>query len=340
MIKIIRYLFISFILVSCAEDQKPESGFSPELNTISEWFSAWELVSDEIYELENYESVDFVFFDSEHVYSTSSTTIAEGTEVNGPKLFGETLGWKVKKHNGEITLPSGEIVPLGLMVFASPLENKEKESFFIMPLPSFWEEAGVKSDMPYHLFLTGIFLHEFSHTQQMNGIGAKITELSKDVSFNEDLNDEYVQQIFSEDSNYVSMFEMEHSTIFELVNNPGGELNPETIRGLLNSMEERQKKFFVGDYAALAEINPLFLTMEGVGQYTMYEWLIHPKGGNIDPSIAFDGTRTKSWIQDEGFGLALLLSKISHSKKWSNQVFGKNSETITELLRKEVKDNI
>jgi hypothetical protein len=76
--------------------------------------------------------------------------------------------------------------------------------------------------------------------------------------------------------------------------------------------------------------------MEGVGQYTMYAWLAHPKGGNLEKSQAFNATRTKSWIQDEGFGLTILLAELENPKKWSEKVFGPNSYTIIDLLKNEI----
>ena len=320
------------LLVSCDTKQADESNLSPEMNLIAEWFSAWELIHNEIYKLTTYEPVQFVFFDEKYVYSTSAVTIPSGEQINGPSLLNENLEWKKKEHKGTITLPSGENTPLGLLVFASPLENEEKKTFFIMPLPEFWENAGVKSELPYHLFLSGIFLHEFSHTQQMSGIGAKITELAEKGDFKDDLNDEIVEHLFSNDSTYVNMFELESAKVFQAIEANETVSRITLTQEVLNLIHHRQDKFFVENFSELRELNELFLTMEGVGQLTMYEWLIHPKGGNLPPDIAFNGSNR----QDEGFGLALLLSKFQSSSVWGNQVFGQQSTTLTELLALEV----
>ncbi len=330
---------IFFGIISCAGKDKTHSNLSSEIKTISDWFSAWELVSDEIYDLHTFESVEFVFYDSKQVISTSAVTIPEGTRIEGPSLFQENLSWKKSEHNGKITLPTGEEVPLGLMVFASPLEESEQQSFFIMPLLDFWKEAGVKSEMPYDLFLTGIFLHEFSHSQQMNGIGSKITTLSENTVFKETLNDEMVEQLFSKDSSYVNMYKLEHQKVFMAIKEPSLNARLKITEEILHMMAQREQQFFISEHEALIDINNLFLTMEGVGQFTMYQWLIHPKGGNLSEEIAFKGTRTKSWVQDEGFGLALLLSNFENPRVWGNEFFGQNSNTLTHMLIKVVEES-
>ncbi|MEZ4810865.1 MAG: hypothetical protein R2819_10960 [Allomuricauda sp.] len=333
----IKIIAVTLLIVSCNGKQKPNTALSPELSEVSKWFSAWELVSNQIYQLKKYESVDFVFFDEKYVYSTSPVTVSDGIAINGPSLLGKDFVWKKKEHRGNITLPSGDVAPLGLMVFASPLETGQKKSFFIMPLPDFWKSAGVKSKIAYDLFLTGVFLHEFSHSQQMTGIGAKISELSENVSFKEELNDEIVEQLFSNDSSYVAWYKLEHSKVFEAVGTDTNESRARLTQEILNSIRSRQGKYFVGDYAGLTDLNALFMTMEGVGQYNMYAWLTHPEGGKLDKAVALDATRTKSWIQDEGFGLALLLSEFEDPQVWGSQVFGDNSNTLIDLIENVIK---
>jgi hypothetical protein len=322
--------------MACKSIQSSTDELSKEMTIIADWFDAWELVFNEVYELDSYRNSDFVFFDSTYVYSTSPETIENGIKIDGPDLLGEKLTWKKKPHNGLITLPTGEKAPLGLMVFTAISDSMENRPFFIMPLPQIWKSYGVQSDIGLDYFLTGVFVHEFSHTQQMEGIGNQITVLSKGVSFEENLNDEIVQQIFSEDSSYVSAFESEHSSIFHAISIDDTIEKKIKVRSILNSINERQDQYFHGEYQSFKELNPLFLTMEGVGQYTMYAWLAHPKGGNLEKSQAFNATRTKSWIQDEGFGLTILLAELENPKKWSEKVFGPNSYTIIDLLKNEI----
>ena len=62
--------------------------------TTKTWFSAWKLVSKDIYEIDKVRPVDFVFFDDKYVYSTSTTTIKNGKSVRGCNLLNLSLFWK------------------------------------------------------------------------------------------------------------------------------------------------------------------------------------------------------------------------------------------------------
>ena len=65
-------------------------------------------------------------------------------------------------------------------------------------------------------------------------------------------------------------------------------------------------------------------TMEGLGQFTMYAWMIDPKGGRVLPQTALTGVRRgkKSWSQDEGLALFLVLNNLAKAEKWANLMFG------------------
>ncbi len=156
--------------------------------------------------------------------------------------------------------------------------------------------------------------------------------------FKETLNDEMVEQLFSKDSSYVDMYKLEHQNVFMAIKEPSLNARLKITEEILHMMAQREQQFFISEHEALIDINNLFLTMEGVGQFTMYQWLIHPKGGNLSEEIAFKGTRTKSWVQDEGFGLALLLSNFENPRVWGNEFFGQNSNTLTHMLKKVVEE--
>ena len=76
--------------------------------------------------------------------------------------------------------------------------------------------------------------------------------------------------------------------------------------------------------------------MEGLGQYTMYLWLIHPKGGNITVPNAIIGVRrdSKWWSQDEGFGLFLVLDRLTAPSTWATGLFGNRTEDAVSLIKR------
>ena len=142
------------------------------------WLSAWELMSDQLLKLPRVAPPEILFFDDEYVYTTSGISAPDGVAYAGPTYFGHPLPWRKARHDDTITLPSGQIIPVQLATFAAPAEGEAKASFFVMAAPSFWRAAGVKTGLNnFDSFLTGIFIHEFSHTRQMRGFNPKIDQI-------------------------------------------------------------------------------------------------------------------------------------------------------------------
>ena len=101
-------------------------------------------------------------------------------------------------------------------------------------------------------------------------------------------------------------------------------------------MSHRHIEYFKGQFLSLKEIDVFFLTMEGLGQYSMYLWLTHPKGGNLKKDIVINGVRRggKWWSQDEGFALFLILDKLSKPDTWAKNMFGHKTESVIDLIGK------
>ncbi len=183
-------LFTSSIAVcgqSNNNDKKRDLAF---YNAVSKWFSAWKLVSKDIYKIDKVRPVEFVFFDDKFVYSTSSITIKNGSPVIGNNLMNLKFQWKKELYNDSLTLPDKSVVPVNLMSFAAEIPTEGK-SFFVMPLPSFWQQAGVSSkELGLENLITGVFIHEFSHSQQMQNFGKKMTAFEKQNNYGVEFSDD------------------------------------------------------------------------------------------------------------------------------------------------------
>lgn len=321
------FLF-AILLTGCASRNFVEDpGF---YNGLNKWFSAWELVSKDIYHLDSLSPVEFVFFDDRYVYSTSAITIPEGDFIKGPSLLGHEFVWKRAEYKDSLTLPDKSRVPIGLMSFAAELTAEKAKSFFVMPLPQFWKRAGVSSkELGDENLYTGVFLHEFSHSQQMQNFGKGITALEKANDFGIEFSDDFIQHLFGKDSAYVRMFTNELDIVYKAAE------DSTLIRAGLDSLQSRHNKFFIGKYENLKEIDEFFLTMEGLGQYTMYAWLTHKNGGNIPVGLAIAGVRRgkKWWSQEEGFALFLVLERLSGPGNWAKQMFGNQTQSVVNLIQ-------
>ncbi len=334
MMKIFYLLFFASFFV-CGQSNADDKKSSLEFHSATKnWFSAWELVSKNIYGIDQARPVEFVFFDDKYVYSTSDVAVKKGRPVKGNNLMNLRFYWRRELHNDSITLPDKSEVPISLMAFAGEIPTEGK-SFFVMPLPSFWKQAEVSSkELGLENLITGVFIHEFSHSQQMQNFGKKATVFEKQSSFGIEFSDDIVQNIFSKDQEYLKLYKKETRILYGSIKNNA--LDKTELSEGLSLMNQRHNKYFNGKFENLKEIDDFFLTMEGLGQYSMFLWLTHPEGGNIKSEIAIVGVRRggKWWSQDEGFALFLILDKLTSPNNWAKDMFGEKTESVVVLINR------
>ena len=332
------YFTLSFLLslsVSAqpkSDEQKREIEF---YKATSKWFAAWQLLSKDIYKIESVRPVEFVFFDDKYVYSTSTTTIKNGSPVKGCNLMNLSFKWKKAFHNDSLLLPDKSVVTIRVMSFAAEIPNEKNKSFFVMPLPSFWKISGVVSkELGTDNLITGVFIHEFSHSQQMQNFGKSMTLFEKQNNFNMEFSDDIVQNIFEKDSNYLKSYHLENHNFY--LSTESKIIDKAMVQDAFVLMSKRQTEYFKSQFLNLKEIDDFFLTMEGLGQYSMYLWLTNPKGANLKKDIAIKGVRRggKWWSQDEGFALFLILDKLSKPDSWAKKMFGLKTESVINLIGK------
>lgn len=305
-----------------------------DLQWLKQWFEAWDLVRGKVLMLPEAPPPEMLFYDDTYVYTTSVVSAPEGSPVNGPAFSGKKLAWRKMPHKGQLTLPDGQKVPLGLMSFAGPAGNGK--SFFVMAAPSFWEAAGVKSELGLGNMLTGVFLHEFAHVRQFEGFGARVDAIEKTHAFGDvSVSDDIVQDLFKKDSTYVREFQSEVNKLYEAAFASSKEQVSSLAKEALGMLQRRHAKYFTGDKAILSELDNIFLSMEGLGQYVAVAWLVHPRGGNIPFNTAIEGFRRKrnQWSQEEGLALFLVLTRLSNPD-WNKTMFSKEPVSVLELLNK------
>ncbi|HVZ56376.1 MAG TPA: hypothetical protein VG870_06930 [Chitinophagaceae bacterium] len=306
---------------------------------VSGFFKAWELVAAQQYGLRALRPVDFIFFDSLYVYSTSPITVPSGPAFRGPRLMGVSYLWRRSQHRGKITLPDHTVVPVGLMSFAGQNPDDSTRSFFVMPLVDFWEKAGVTSqELGMTRLVTGVFVHEFSHSQQMQNFGREMSSLEKASQLEVEFTDDIVQNLYEKDTEYVALYNQENQFFYRAAAAPDAtQLEALTLSGL-ECMDRRHDKYFNDRAASLATIDAFFLTMEGLGQFSMYTWMVHPRGGNLPPALALSGVRRngKWWSQEEGLGLFLVLNRLAPDRNWASPLFGTQTTSVVELIREQL----
>jgi hypothetical protein len=86
-------------------------------------------------------------------------------------------------------------------------------------------------------------------------------------------------------------------------------------------VRERHARYFTGSNAVYAEIESLFLTMEGIGQWAAYK--LTKARGQLGPSdadaLSLVRDDRRYWSQDEGLALFLVIDAMVPG--WQEQMF-------------------
>lgn len=298
---------------------------------ISKWLAAWELASRDILHLPDAPAPQIVLFDSSCVYTTSPLT-AHGASPrsDGPTLFGASLPWRALAHGDSLILPDSSVTPIQLMSFTS--SSRESGPFFVMAAPSYWTSKGYGQEPG----LTGVFLHEFSHTRQLRGVRDTLGPIDSTWAYPEELNDDAVQTHFGADSVYVAAYIAERDLLYRAADAPTEEEARSLAAQALAMMRARHARYFTGDKAVFADVDQIFLSLEGVGQWTAYAWLAHPQGGGMPREAAIQKMLGKRrwWVQDEGLALILAVDRLMPD--WPALEFNVPSMGALDLLARAV----
>ena len=250
----------------------------------------------------------------------------EATSPSGARWIGTS-------HNGSIKLPDGGEAPPAVTSFASR-DEKSGRRFFVMALPSIWYAAKVMP--PGDKGLTGVFVHEFSHTRQMDVLNERFESAAAIHKLPDDFTDDTIQKRFQSDPNYSASIGREIELLYRAADEPDVLKARSLAREALELMQLRQKRSFTGEDAWLRPYDDLFLTMEGFGQWAGYAWLSDKKGGGMDRAAAMTKMRGSGrwWSQDEGLALFLVIDKLLPG--WAGQAFGSPPLLGIEMLGKAV----
>lgn len=271
--------------------------------------AGWRMLEADVFQLAPpAHSPDFVLFDASCVYRS-----------------GDGENWTAALHRDSILLPDGTPVEPAVMSFSSA--GEAGRPFMVMALPSVWQAAGVPDRKDMSAFLTAVFVHEMTHTRQASALGARIdAAVPADVAA--DVSDDMVQHRFGDNVDFGVAIEGE---IDELRAGAAGDDAAARLAAgkVLAGIGMRQQAWY-GAEPWLAEVEDVFLAMEGAGQYASYAWLTHEKGGGRTPEQAHDMLKTRWWTQEEGLALMILVTRLVPD--WRERVFGPEPQTASELL--------
>ena len=235
-------------------------------------------------------------------------------------------------HAGQIALPDGSTVPARRMAFASPMSSSDGRDgmFFIMALPSLWRADPAERRDPASLAMV-VFMHEFAHSQQADGLGERVDALLAS-GLPQDADDDVVQNRFAAMPGYAAAYARERDLFYRAASAPEATTARRNLTEAARAMKVRRDRWFRGDDTVYAAADDVFLTLEGTGNWAAFAWLTDPRGGGMNRSdaIAFIRGAGTHWSQDQGLGVILAVDRLIPD--WPRLAFGPDGVTADMLI--------
>lgn len=312
-------LAAAFAASACASAPAPTACALPETDRawVDDAVEAWRFTSRELTGVSRVTDVQAIFFSADCVLSSANALALPATEQ---------VTWTATPHRGTITMPDGMLIPAGVTSFAA---GKEGQRYFAMSAPSVWKTAGI-AEGPGRLI--PVLLHEASHVAQLGPYGAQLGALIERNRLPDSFDDNAVQTRFAENAEFAASVKEETRLFMEAVTATDDAKARKLAREGRRLMRERQARWQVGDDAYLVETEDFWLTFEGAGQWTGYQWLIHPLGGAQPPAdVMTRFTKGRHWSQTEGYAIVMALDRIA-GPGWKRHAFGDGAKTVPEML--------
>lgn len=244
--------------------------------------------------------------------------------------------WRGAPHAGTVTLPDGKRIPARVTSFAAPLGDA---AYFVISLPSVWRAEGVRSGLGLERLMDGVLLHELMHTRQFYFANPALADVTRRYALPDDsVTDDAVQARFQRNAAYTADYVAERDLLFAAAAAPDTSTARQLARQALAQLRARRHRWFFGDAARWAPLDEIFLTMEGLGQWTAYTWYVSEDGPRLAPTLALREVRRggRYWTQDEGLALFLVVDRLLPG--WQRLAFAPQAQTAEGLLARALAD--
>jgi hypothetical protein len=162
--------------------------------------------------------------------------------------------------------------------------------------------------------------------------GKRIDELTARYHLPEDFSDDSIQNSFKGNQEIAASVDREAKLLFDAWRAKTKREAASLVRQARSVMKARYARWFTGKNAYMAEAEPVFLTLEGSGQWLGYTWETDPRGGAVKPADVLPGLVADHWwTQREGFAAFLALERLTGSA-WKRQVYHLGQKGVLQML--------
>ena len=211
--------------------------------------------------------------------------------------------------------------------------------FCIIPLPAFFPTlaeawpAATRDEL-----FRGLALHELTHTRQLGFTLPLFKRLraSARVKLPENLDDNLIENTFSKNESYKRLYEAERDHLFRAIRAMFADdlttCYQATAQALAVS-QERKRRFMSNDQRVYSDWEDVFLTLEGVAEWTHYQMTLDHLSPGQDwlTTLELITDPTNAWSQQEGAALFILIDKLVPG--WQARFLAPNPPSPFTVLR-------
>jgi hypothetical protein len=211
--------------------------------------------------------------------------------------------------------------------------------YFVMSAPSVWQQANISGGkIGLENLMTAVFIHETAHILQQKSYFGPMDVIAKKNALPNDFNDDSIQDRFKANKAYSASMNREIELLFAAAKAPSDAKARQLARKMLSLVKARRKTYFKGKDAYLADVEDIFLTLEGSGQWLGYQWLIDPEGGKQTESdaLARFSKSADFWSQNQGLALFLVINRLDKGA-WKKIAFGNGGRSGIAFLEAALK---
>lgn len=331
---------LALFVYGCASS-RPQPPSCSLTEADARWFQSaldgWHQVSQDFLLLDPKPIPWVVLFDDACTWHFAATAGIPGSAPAEVRLTyaGEPVSASVLRHNGKVHLPNETDIPAEIMAAAFPVKGQDTAFFALATLDLWRRHPQASKDPMLEKRLLSVVLHEIMHTRQLPYIAVKVEDLGKRFELPAQVNDDMVEDRFKDVPGFREAFEAERDLLYRAV----AETDPAQRRMLIDQalgmIHQRRERFFTGADQPYAELEELFLNMEGAAEWARFKYHQADPGNTMSDAeiIAFIRGKENSFSQDEGLALALLLEK--EVPGWKSQLLGPEMASPLKLLEGE-----
>jgi hypothetical protein len=306
-----------------------------EVRWIQRALDGWEQVSREFLLTDPNPLPWIVLFDAGCVWHLNPESSIAGSRVVDTTLrfAGKIVPVRGVAHQGTFLLPSGTPGEVEMKASTS-LYRDGRAAFFMMAMPSLWRTRDVSGPTRAE-YLQGVFSHEMTHTRLLPTVNRRVKDIARQHDLPSPMNDDIVQMRFQTVGGFESAFNRERDHFYRATTTLEPAKRDALIQRGLNLARQRQTRFFTGPDSAYAEVESLFLMLEGVGQWAAYR-LSKARAGNELEAIRLMRDDRRYWSQDQGLALFLLIDALVPG--WQKRIFTDTPASPYSLLEEALKE--